>query len=53
MSEYHDLVLMCATAGAIYGSIRFDLKFIRIRLDSLEKRFVAHMKKHHGEDDGQ
>ena len=49
MSEYHDLILMCVTAGGIFGAIRFDLKFIRLRFTQLETRFYNHLKKHHGE----
>jgi predicted RNA-binding protein with PUA domain len=47
MSEYHDLILMCVTAGGIFGAIRFDLKFIRYRMGELEKSFKNHMDKFH------
>ena len=49
MGEYHDIIVVCATAGAMYGAIRFDLKFIKLNLTKLEARFNAHMKKFHGE----
>lgn len=48
MNEYHDLVLMCATAGAIYGSIRFDLKFVKYQLARLEKALADHLRNEHG-----
>jgi hypothetical protein len=47
--NWHDVMVMCGTAGAIYGSIRFDLKFIRFRLHELEKKFDSHMRKFHGD----
>lgn len=48
MGEYHDLILMCVTAGSIFGAIRFDLKFIRYQMARLEKAFNDHLKNDHG-----
>jgi hypothetical protein len=49
MGEYHDLIVMCMTAGGLYGAIRFDLKFVKLNLQKLEARFESHLKKFHGE----
>jgi hypothetical protein len=49
VGEYHDIFVMVLTGGAMYGAIRYDLKFLRFTLASLRKDFDNHMKKHHGE----
>lgn len=52
MNEFHDLILMCATAGAIFGAIRFDMKFVKLQYTQLQKAFDEHMRKFHEDRDG-
>lgn len=47
----HDLIVLITGALTTYGAIRFDLKYVRLTITQLERRFNAHMKKHHGGDD--
>jgi hypothetical protein len=52
MENYHDLFVMVCTAGALYGAIRYDLKFLRFNLTNHINEYKAHLKKYHGENNG-